>query len=496
MNTFKRKALSTVVLGALGAAAGAAHAVYQDPTGLGQALIYPYYSVQTANGSAFNTYISVVNSTSQGKVLKVRAREGKTSAEVIDFNLYLSPNDVWTAAIIPADGTAAAGARLITADVSCTNPAIPAGGVDFRNYQYVGDGLGNGLDRTREGYMEIIEMATIVGTALTAATHNSAGTPTCTGLVGPTVATTGNLAGNLRAPTGGVNGTGTLINVNNGVEMGYNATALANVSAGSIYAEIGTELGTLADADPVSVVVANNRVYRSDFPLTSSGVSGGVRAVSATIDRSAVINEYVLDTATRSNTDWVMTFPTKHFFYVGAAGTPEAPFTGVLGANGACEPIALTFFNREERGAAAAGVDFSPLPPGTPGSSLCWESTVMSIRNGAAHNPTGSVSGVLGSVNTVPINITSTFQSGWMNVAFTGAAATAPGITSAATSTTTNVNTGVAVVGAQTFVGLPVVGFMVRTFNNGNISSGGSTVLSNYGSAFDHKYRQTVTPTP
>ena len=162
MNTFKRKALSTVVLGALGAA-GAAHAVYQDPNGLGQALIYPYYSVQTANGSAYNTYLSVVNSTSQGKVLKVRFREGKTSAEVLDFNLYLSPNDVWTAAVIPADAAATAGARLITSDVSCTNPAIPANGIDFRNYQYVGDGLGNGLDRTREGYAEIIEMATITG---------------------------------------------------------------------------------------------------------------------------------------------------------------------------------------------------------------------------------------------------------------------------------------------------------------------------------------------
>jgi hypothetical protein len=496
MNTFKRKALSTVVLGALGAAAGAAHAVYQDPNGLGQALIYPYYSVQTANGSAFNTYISVVNSTSQGKVLKVRAREGKTSAEVLDFNLYLSPNDVWTAAIIPIDASATAGARLITGDVSCTNPAIPSGGVDFRNYQYVGDGLGNGLDRTREGYMEIIEMATLTGSALAAATHNTAGTPTCAGLVGPSVGAAGQQvqASNRSVPTGGINGTGTLINVNNGVEMGYNAVALANVSAGDIYAEIGTEQGNFNNADAISVVVANNRVYRSTF-ATSSGVTGGVRAVSSTLDRSSIINEYVLDTATRSNTDWVMTFPTKWYFYVGAAGTPETPFTGVLGASGACEPIAVTYFNREERGAAASGVDFSPLPPGTPGSSLCWESTVMSIRNGSAHNPTGTTSGVLGSNNTVPINVTSTFQNGWMNVQFTGAGATLAGL-GAATTATTNVLTGAASAVAATYFGLPVVGFMVRTFNNGTVPSGGATVLSNYGSAFDHKYRETITPTP
>ena len=120
----------------------------------------------------------------------------------------------------------------------------------------------------------------------------------------------------------------------------------------------------------------------------------------------------------------------------------------------------------------------------------------MSIRNGAAHTPTGTTSGVLGSVNTVPLTVRSTFQNGWMNIAFTGARSITPGITSLATSVSTNILTGVAVTAPQTFQGLPVVGFMVRTFNNGTLSVGGTSVLSNYGSAFDHKYRQTITPTP
>lgn len=489
MNTFKRKALSSVVLSALGVA-GAAHAVYQDPNGQGQALIYPYYTVNSTGGNAYNTYVSIVNSTTQAKVLKVRAREGKTSAEVLDFNLYLSPNDVWTAAIVPTDASATAGGRLITNDVSCTNPAIPAAGVDFRNYQYVGDGLGNGLDRTREGYIEIIEMAVITGTAATAATHNSAGTPTCTGLRGTAVAA--NL--NLTNPTGGLSGTGTLINVNAGVEMGYNATALSNVSAAQIYAEIGTELGNFTLADGVSVVVANNEVYTSSW--TATGVAAGVKAVSATMDHSSVINEYVLDTATKSNTDWVMTFPTKWYFYdVFAAGTPETPFTAVLGANGACEDITFTYFNREESGVVASGVDFSPQPV-TPGSSVCWESTVMSLRNTASHMPSGSASGVLGSNNSVAINVGSTFQNGWARVDFTGTNATTTGLTSDATSITVNALTIAGVAGAQTFQGLPVVGFMVRTFNNGTLTSGGANVLSNYGSAFNHKYLETITPTP
>ena len=63
MNTFKRKALSCAILGGLGAVAGTAHAVYEDPNGLGQALIFPYYTVQSAGGNSYNTYISVVNTT-------------------------------------------------------------------------------------------------------------------------------------------------------------------------------------------------------------------------------------------------------------------------------------------------------------------------------------------------------------------------------------------------------------------------------------------------
>jgi hypothetical protein len=53
-------------------------------------LIYPYYTVQSAGGNLYNTYVSITNTTSRAKVVKVRFREGKTSAEVLDFNVYLS----------------------------------------------------------------------------------------------------------------------------------------------------------------------------------------------------------------------------------------------------------------------------------------------------------------------------------------------------------------------------------------------------------------------
>src|SRR4029077_6522816 len=137
MNTFTRKSLYAALAGvsALGVTE-AAQAVNVNPNGLGQVLLYPYYTVRTDNsGNPYNSLLSVVNSTNSVKAVKVRFVEGKNSAEVLDFNLFLSPFDVWTAAIIPfgpaVTGSPAPGAGITTADRSCTIPKIPSAGVAF-----------------------------------------------------------------------------------------------------------------------------------------------------------------------------------------------------------------------------------------------------------------------------------------------------------------------------------------------------------------------------
>src|SRR3982751_1956274 len=165
MNTFKRKSLYAALagLGALGAT-GAAQAVNVNPDGLGQVLIYPYYTTRAdAAGNTSNSLLSVVNSTSSAKAVKVRFLEGKNSREVLDFNLFLSAYDVWTAAVLPS-------------------PTVGTGtGVDFVNFAYSSDGAGSTLDRTREGYVEIIEMGTIIDLSITYnnITHVSGVPPGC-----------------------------------------------------------------------------------------------------------------------------------------------------------------------------------------------------------------------------------------------------------------------------------------------------------------------------
>ena len=162
MKTLNKKPLFLAIAGitALGVV-GAAQAVSVSPTGQGQVLIYPYYTVNGAAGFEYNTLLSVVNSTDSTKAVKIRFREGKASVEVLDFNIFLSPKDVWTGYLEPS---ATGGVKLGTADKSCTIPAIPATGVEFRNGAYKGDAVkDDSLGRLREGYVEIFEMATYDG---------------------------------------------------------------------------------------------------------------------------------------------------------------------------------------------------------------------------------------------------------------------------------------------------------------------------------------------
>jgi hypothetical protein len=498
MNTFKRKALASAVLGTLGVA-GSAHAIFQDPNGLGEALIYPYYTVNNdPAGNAFNTFISVVNTTTDVKVVKVRFREGKNSAEVLDFNLYLSPNDVWTGAVVPSTSDVTSPAMLVTTDKSCTNPPIPAAGQPFLNFQYSGataDGLAATLDRTREGYAEMFEMGRLVPGALATAAIHVAGVPTCTGLTGPLLPL---VAAATTSPTGGLMGTGTLINVTSGRDTMYNANAYGAWSATALYSDIGNDLPNFSQTNPAQSVVVSlptatattQTVYISSWTGTAP-VTAGAKAASATMMHADVLNEYILDSATRSNTDWVLTFPTKRLFV--STATVVAPFTNLLTTSGACEIIDLTSFNREEASLAPAGALFSPLPPGATANSLCWESTVVSFRNGSTSSPSAPAvpSLVLGSQNVTAIGVTTTFQNGWADIHFSGANASTVGLVSDATSVSAIIG-GALSTSAQTFHGLPVVGFMIRTFANGTLTCGTATCQGNYGGSVSHAYKNFI----
>src|SRR5687767_7623026 len=98
MNPY-HKTLLCSALGSVGTliAMGAAHAVNVSPDGRGEVLLYPYYTTRADGaGNAYATLMSVVNATALPKAVKVKFLEGKNGRDVRDFNLFLSPFDVWT----------------------------------------------------------------------------------------------------------------------------------------------------------------------------------------------------------------------------------------------------------------------------------------------------------------------------------------------------------------------------------------------------------------
>jgi hypothetical protein len=483
MNTFTKKSLHVAVagLGALGLA-GAADAVMVNPNGLGQVLIYPYYTVRSPFGvgvANYNTLLSIVNTTNSVKAVKVRFREGKASAEVLDFNVFLSPQDMWTAAVEPsADG----GATITTADKSCTIPSFydstgNSVAIPFRNGAYAGDAVkDDSLGRLTEGYFEVFEMATYLPTDPVAvnATH-SKGVPVNCAKVTDNAASV-----NPQQPGGGLSGGATLINVLTGDAFTEDATALTQFTNVGAYSNTGVDTPNFSNASPAY----GTAVSESGTIVTGYFFTGGLlpeKAVTLALMKQTVINEFVGEATTLSGTDWVITLPTKHHFVTASSVT--LPFTSKLDKTGSCDVATLDTWDREETPVTPGGPDFSPSP-GKGNFTLCWESNVISFQslNGSR------VKNVLGSQDLSNPEVTTGFTSGWGRLTYD----TATHYLVADVASEFDPISGPPVVNTQnnfTFFGLPTIGFAVQTFVNGTLSdSAGKLVQSSYGGNFGHRY--------
>ena len=449
-----KKGLMSVAVAAAITGAGSANAVFVNQEGSGQALIYPYFTVEGGN----DTYINVVNTTDQYKAVKVRFLEGMNSKEVLDFNLYMSPRDHWSV-VVYDDGE---GASIRTGDTTCTVPNSLGEGaeIEFRATEFSGDSV-NGRSRTREGYVEIIEMGVLTDPADQAAVKHAAGVPDDCSVVSANWNTGGKWAANegqdVDVPEGGIYGYGVLINVNEGTNATYDAIALGDFAdpfGGDLHREPGSTLPSLGNASPFAQVLDTGSVS-----VVSDTFANGFDAVSAVLMHSQIQNDYVLEPSIQAGTDWVITFPTKFPYVNNGTSTADAPFTDVWDSDEslACESIAIEFWDREEAENSPDPLDFSPAPSRDP-FALCHEANVLTFNG----------SGVLSASERVGANLDlpGSFDNGWMEIDFTGAGRT---VTS---------DTGIV------FEGLPTVGFAVQKYVNGTLSGG---VLSNYAGVVTHK---------
>ncbi len=539
MITFKQKALFSAIAGA-GALAltGAANAVYVNHDGLGQVLVYPYYTAR----DGVNTLLSVVNTTNNAKVVKVRFLEGKNSQEVLDFNLFLSPFDVWTGAVIPASQDAAnllpgytapgplGGGMLITGDRSCTNPKIPPVGAAFRNFQYSADttvAANQAMDRSMEGYVEMIEMAEIVSTSSLWAdvkhTKANGWAPSCS-LVSHASITNPANAGWLTGPRGGLFGAGTLLNASGGTNTGYDALALNDFWAAnqiSTYSAPGSIGPNLNSATGLSSIVQNgSSVYITDWsnqsPTAPEFSLRGADAVSTVIMHAKVMNEYAHSDNGEIGTDWVMTMPTKRFYVNKTPTGVSRPFQSPWNQRTSRDDFGVADTDREEYISSSVTTDdFSPGPTGTAAdctatassqssqplvtvaASLCYEANVLGfgkIQSSAKSNVLSSsnffnlVNAAQNSGAAVP---TVNGSGGWAAITFpTIVGSTTAHMLPAPVGATQLINLAAPSAPTSltnaTYMGLPVIGFAIVQAKKSGAGA------DRYASSYNHKYQVSV----
>lgn len=392
---------------------------------LGQVLLIPYYNVEDGN----ETLISITNTTDRAKAVRIYIREGDNGQTVLQFNIYLSAYDVWNAKITEIVD---AGAQIVSYDKSCTVPTLPSppSGVPFRSYVYLQDGGDTSIARTREGFIEFIEMGIIEsGSAEETALTHVDGIPSDCSLLNDNWNSGGkwdlDSQASIEPPTGGLIGSSSILNVSTGDEHAEPITALDNFSSTSLH-DLGADFPSFDSADPHSIVLlASNDLT----PIFSDNWVRGIDAVSAVLIKKSIMNRYAVNPTVEFETDWVVSFPTKHFYTQASA---SAPFTSVFGATGACEASSTDFWDREE----TSGTSLL--------SDLCYVTNVINFGS----------SNVLHAIrNKIVFAIAE--PTGWASINFNQSMTTPEG---------------------YTYQGLPSIGFAVSRAGNSNVGKPYSNV--------------------
>ena len=442
-----------------------AQALYVNSRGTGQVLLFPYYTVNVGQQTLF----SVVNTTDRSKLVSVNFREAYNGRLVMRFDVVLAARDTWTATTFTLGGLRSA-AQIGVRDNSCTvpgvasfsNPGTSNGGPsqEFLTFDYIAvnqDGGPQTEERTREGYFEIVERAELAGDLNAAANQRD-----CDAFQDLTV-----VAANpaIRAPGGGLRGSFAVVNVAQGTILGGNATAIEGFSTTPL-------LSTTVTPDRYDTFAAVNA---GGSAINAQVLTGGKRvdllyqpnrsvdALSAVLMTDTLLADVSRETGLGSNSEWVVTAPTKRFHADGdRALTQLAPFAERFGATypaAACTGIGVAMYDRSGRSISLTSDPALGTPPGQP--SLCYATNVVAFNPGA----TGLLgTGVLGSAFDVPLsNPTPAAETGSLELTL--------GVTGA---TRSYLPAGTIGPGLR---GLPVIGFEAVKYVNGNVTPG---VLANY----------------
>jgi len=496
---------SAMAIGALGSDATAT-ILELNPNGIGHQLVVPYFSTQSDNA----TLLNIVNTdTVNGKLVKVRFRGAGNSDDLLDFQVLMSPGDVWTAAVTKDADTGVS--MLSTADKSCT---IGLGNGKFSTLR-TDPTKAEPANETREGYVEFLNMADVppavggagVDTLFEAIKHVNGVAPCTASILEAALGTdpADEAAAELRGmanPTTGLTGDWILLNQTTTAAWSGAATALEGRTAAGAAAGTGnitfwpqkfgtpTNVIAVVTADPLlRMGSAGVAPQFYDLPDLSTPYVTGVAvaedqadATTAQLAVTSVKNQFETSEGIAAVTDWLFSQPTRRYHVAvdyNGTGTAVEVFRDGAGTSTTVGtayynpantrlhtnrqvcldttfgPGRNSLFDREETTPGVSDDPFVPSP-NVPEQAqillLCGEANVISINADGVTAPSALAATVArGDISTDYVN-------GWASWNLAG---------------------------DTTPLGVPVIGSSFMRAANGAV---------NYGFAFPHKTTRPVAP--
>jgi hypothetical protein len=443
--------------------------VYVNPGGLGDALLYGYYNVR--NG--YETFFGVTNTdTVNGARVRIRFREAATlqlkkqndcdngSQEILDFDICLSPRDMWSGVI----ATDAAGVGTLfgldtdtyvqvanpTGTWATDNLIFPTAFPNGQEFKFGSGNLGITADQTREGYFEIIGERKLHSPHPTDASYlpckqqpgQSSG-PNCSCGTMLDMDPVHVQTDSISWVDNVLMGQAYIVNTGTTVMFGYVATALA---------DFATPPQGKLDLTPSPLFTANRPNLRDDSE------SGTIVPVNYALTKSIVYSIMDLDPKIAGKGGLIVTFPTKwatHLDDTATDGTCLKSPSDIFDDTS----VLISEYNDQEVSPTVVCA-FSPCT--TSGNNLPDEVNFVDLDGSGIFTSDGLVS------LAVAGNFTN-FTLGWISIDLVNNGLSSPPSPSHETFCSTSLCLGRGA--AQISHGLPAIGYQVETFGLGKFSS-------------------------
>jgi len=368
---------------------------FVSPNGIGDALIYNYYNARGGNA----TFFTVVNTDSvNGIRARIRLKEAadinpnglcsteeaRSSFEILDFDICLSANDMWTGFIVDSGN----GAMLCSVDDDTLIQVNTDSNSDLNGKPFVTDfpncvltkfgaaGLAAGnikADDTLEGYITIFAERTIAGEPDTCFCTTTGG---CTDT-------------NIGAPTNSLFGNTAIISAAPAVSsFTYDATAIGSFAGGDIFDDVTSNKPDFGDGQ--------DTIF-------------GVNYILAKTDLVSVFD------LQGTQTEFIVTLPTKEV-------TREVidPTTLSCGLGNDIfddTTVTFTFFDDKEHTQTGGGCNFSPCLPAA-NDHLPFEVNAVLPRTGNSIMPHGTnPNDIANSIEVLPLLADQmVFDFGWVDI--------------------------------------------------------------------------------